>query len=132
MDWKSFFKRTALCVLIAAAITAIASGVMLFLGRNQPHPTDPLFWVGLLVLVIGCMMSMKGSPLGGGMAMLFSKSTPPGTVPIDPADTDRGSAAYHRRFYENSVVEFSFLRVAVMLSGAGMIAVCVIVSKMAG
>ncbi len=131
MNWKALFARIGLCLLAALVLTCIGSGIVFLFWNGKPHFTDALFWVGLVVFIVGCMMSMKGSPVLGSLAS-WGKNNTAYLVNVDTyaAKTDRGSPEYYKHYFQNSVVEFSFWRTVLILSGGGMIAVCIIFSKL--
>jgi hypothetical protein len=84
---------------------------------------DVIFCLGILLLIIGMLLSMKGSPSGNSISSIGNKNTNAiSYFDLEVTRQERESNPYHKDFMQNNIIEFSHLSLIFLLAGIFMIA----------
>ncbi len=84
---------------------------------------DILTYEGILLIVIGIFMSMKGSPSGSNLSGIGSKNAQGiSFMNSEVTRMEREINPYHKNYFQNHINHFNFYNLVLLLSGLLMIA----------
>lgn len=118
--WVRSLLFLALFSLIFLGIGYAAA--LMIAKRSESSLQDILFCEGLIVLILGAMMSVKGNPSGLSLWSLGRSSQYSAYVNLEVTRMERESTGYFKNFLKHSVVEFAFSNVTIIVSGLLIIA----------
>lgn len=117
----TFFIRRAFLMLIYGSMIAGIGYVIALLIKNryQMILQDAAFIVGVIFLILGALMMMKGNPNGGSMSGVGMKNANQiNYMNLEVTRLERERTGYYQDFKNHSIVEFTPHRICVALGGA--------------
>jgi hypothetical protein len=124
LSFKDKCKRFLLKLLIMSVIGLLYAGIgfviaLWIANRNQYKLQDVAFSIGILIMILGFFMMMKGNPSGGGMSGWGSKNvTAISEWNLEILRQEREDTGYYRNFRNHAVMELTFNRFTFVLGGA--------------
>jgi hypothetical protein len=122
-------KRIGLAVLWGLAVFAIGYGLAILIrSRSSYTLSDILFVEGLIVLILGFMMSMKGNPSGASLQGYGQQNANQiSFYNLEVTRTEREITGYYKNFLKNATLEMSMVSISFILGGIFMILLSMIV-----
>ena len=88
---------------------------------------DALFYEGLIIIMLGLMLSMKGNPSGANLQGLGQQSAQQiSSWNLEVTRIERNKTNYYRDFLKHSIVDFAFGNLALMLGGVLIIMISIV------
>ncbi|HWT27176.1 MAG TPA: hypothetical protein VN131_04490 [Mobilitalea sp.] len=116
---KKSIKKMLLLLFYSLILFGLGYALALFISyRFNYTMQDVLSYEGIIILIIGVLMSMKGNPSGVSMRGIGQNNV--NAVTYDNLETtriERDITDYHKNFMKHSVVEFAFSNITVILGG---------------
>ena len=120
---KAKFKVILRKILFAMLYSLILFGLgfvaaILISNGFDYNLVDVLSYEGLIFIIIGILVSMKGGPSGASINAM-GQSDPNAMIyrNLEVARIERENTPYHKNFLRNSIVEFGIGRIALIVSG---------------
>lgn len=120
---KTSLKRILIQTLLIFGFSLIYLGVGYIIGIliSNKYTTplqDVMTYEGLLLFLLGAIMSMKGNPSGMGFGRIGSDNVNITTyLDNEITSQDRETNPYHKDFLKNNMVEFSHSSLTFILGG---------------
>jgi hypothetical protein len=117
---KSKLRFALLALLYSLVFLGIGYVMAIFVAnRNSNYNLqDVMFIEGLLVVVVGLMLSMKGNPSGislHGLGQTYAQYT--ANWNLEVTRIERDSTDYYKKFLQHSVVELAFSSLVFIIGG---------------
>ena len=129
---KAKIKKIINRLLILLLFSLILYGIGILAGGLIANNTnkkmyDILTYEGVLLIVIGIFMSMKGSPSGTNFNGIGSENAQGiSYLNLEATRLERETKPYHKEYFKNNILHFSFYNIVFILSGLLLIATCLI------
>lgn len=126
MKW--FLKKLLCVVLIGFIIFGIGLVIAYWITDHYDSSLqEVVFMEGLLILIIGILASMKGNPSGSSISGIGLKNENAMSFQnLEATRLERERNPYDKNFLKNSIVEFVFSSVALMIGGAMLMGYCIL------
>lgn len=120
---KSKIKLALLVLLFSFVFLCIGYLIASYIAiQNNYNIKDVMFVAGMIVMILGLMMSMKGNPSGGSISALGSLYGQYSAAwNLEVTRVERETTNYYRDFIKHSVVQLAFGNITIILSGILMI-----------
>ena len=114
-----FLKRTFLMLLYGSTIAGIGYAISILLANHYLMKyQDSAFIVGIILLILGAFMMMKGNPSGGTMNGVGMKNANQiNYMNLEVTRLERERTGYAQDFKNNSIIEFTPHRFCIVLGG---------------
>lgn len=114
-----FLKRAFLMLIYGAIIAGIGYVIAILIKNHyQMKLQDAAFIIGVLQLLLGALMMMKGNPSGGGMGSFGMKNANQiNYMNMEATRLERERTGYYKDFKNQSIVEFTPHRFCIVLGG---------------
>jgi hypothetical protein len=116
---KSKFRFALLALLYSLAFFGIGYAAAVFIANRQSYKLqDVMFIEGLLMVIVGLMLSMKGNPSGislNGLGQTYAQYN--ASWNLEVTRIERNSTGYYKKFLQHAVVEFAFSSLVIIIGG---------------
>lgn len=128
IELKETFKKALFLLLFSLIYLGIGIvAAILISNKFDYNMQDVMAYEGLIILVIGIMMSMKGNPSGASISRMGSTDANLSSyLNNEIVRQEREINPYHKAFLKNNVVEFAFSNLSFILGGIFIILFCLI------
>jgi len=125
----TILRRFGLAGLLGLGVAAIGyAAAILIASRSSFIMTNIVFIEGIVALILGLMMSMKGNPSGTNLQGLgMPNANQISNLNMEATRTEREQTDYGNNFLKHAIVEFSLVSAGVLLGGLLLIIASVLV-----
>lgn len=117
---KKILIKTLFVLLFGLIIFAVGTGIAFLIAMRFDYLLEDVMFVeGLLVFIIGMFSAMKGNPSGGSINGIGMRNE--SAISFQNLETtrlERQYTNYYKNFLKNSIVDFGFSSITIMLGGA--------------
>lgn len=115
----SKFKGILLFFLYSLVFLGIGYLIAILISGNSNYSLqDVMFFEGILSIVIGLMLSMKGNPSGVSLHALGRKDAQYiSNENLEASKMERTSTNYYKNFLKHSIIEFTHSSLVLVISG---------------
>ncbi len=128
---KQFVQKIILSFLYSLIYLAIGLllAFLIFYIKDF-HLVDILSVEGIILVLIGLLMTLKGNPSGINISNIGSEnSAQTSFVDNEITAVDRNSRPYQNGFFKNNIVEFGFGNITILLGGVWLVLAALLVWK---
>ena len=118
--WKGIIKKALFLLLLSLIYLGIGIVVAILIAKRfDNNLQDVMTCEGLLVIVVGALMSMKGNPSGVNISN-FGTNSANMTSFLDNEVTslERKNNPYNKDYFRNNVIEMAFGNLVFLIGGS--------------
>ncbi len=121
--WKKtlvkLLKKLLLLLAVSFVFLGIETGVAFLIeGRSDTTLQDIMTMEGIVVGAVGMLASMKGASSGASISGIGSKHSDMAAFSnLQHVRLEREGDTYQKNFFQNAVVEYGLIRLAIIISG---------------
>ena len=129
--FKSMIKNILLIVMYGLAFLGLGYVIAIIISKQFGYVIqDVLFIEGLLVIILGFLLSMKGNPSGSSLQGLGRNNAQQlSYLNMEVTKTEREATSYHKNFLKHSIVEFAFSNFTIILGGVFILVFSMLISR---
>lgn len=117
--FKSILKRLLLILcfsLIMFIIGVLVAFLIYYFSKYRIE--NILFYEGIIITIIGVLMSLKGNPSGLSVGSIGQNNTAQVSFQnLEVTRLEREINPYHKNFSKNNIVTFGLINITIILSG---------------
>ena len=116
---KKFIKKLLFCFLISILYLAVGMIIAFIILKNTNYNfADILVVEGVLLFIVGILMSLSGNPSGISINSVGESNVQQGDYANNMATVmDRSARPYDKGFSKNNVVEFGVSNITFIMAG---------------
>ena len=116
---KKNFKKALFLLLFSLIYLGIGFIVAILISNKFSYNLqDVMTYEGLIIILIGILMSMKGNPSGISISRIGNNdASMTSYLNNEITRQEREINSYHKDYFKNNVVEFAFSNLAFILGG---------------
>ncbi len=116
---KKFVRKLMFCFLISIIYFAVGMIIAFIILKNTNYNfADIVVVEGVLVFIVGILMSLSGNPSGMSINSIGDSNVQQSDYANNMATVmDRSARPYHKGFTKNNVVEFGVSNITFIMSG---------------
>lgn len=128
MKVKLFLKKLFLLLLFGLIFFAVGSVIAILIANKFNYKLqDTMFYEGLILFVIGLLMSLSGNPSGisiNGIGQ--SNENGVSYINLETTRVEREMNPYYKNYFRNNMVKFAFSNLTFIIGGIFIIAFSII------
>lgn len=125
---RNISRKAASILLFSIILFGIGLLIALLISSKSGQKLyDILTYEGLLIIIIGILLAMKGNPSGINISGIGSENAQGISYHnLEVTRAERENQPYHKNFLKSNILQFKYYHIALLVSGLMMIAACLI------
>lgn len=121
-------KRVFFMALWSLVYVGLGFGIaVLISSRSKYNLQDAMSMEGLILVIVGILMSMKGNPSGADISRAGQKDfLNTSYYNFEITRQERENKPFHKEFLNNNIVEFAFGRLTLIFGGISLLVASVV------